>query len=432
MEIQIDPNKLDGLDVRRFLKKNGEPAVLPKWGDLQWQCGKNYLPVLLAKDQRAIILYSQEEFGSHENEITNKNLFVVSKAELLKVSTNLQDRLKETAGQMTYNGKTPANQPRIAIVGPDLDADATKRKYWLQFYGQAVARLGLAHEYLSPEKARNGVNYEKYSGFIVMGGDDVRPERYGAEPHPKTGPANDARDEFESELIPELVKRGIPSLLICRGMQITNTVFKGTLTQHLPDEFGLHKDNPDVVVHNYKNEKPWDREKLKVDPLKAPFDRNLNLTVPEREYAPGHEVEVTKTDSLLSKITRGITGNKPFKTTALHHQAVNKPGNGLDVVARTKDGVAEAIELSPNLIRELTHGKEHSHPFFLCIQWHPEELARKGDKVAQAILNAFGTATVSRGQVLRNHEPVETPAQQRLAKLNQQPGLVTNSPRIGR
>ena len=76
-------------------------------------------------------------------------------------------------------------------------------------------------------------------GLLVVGGDDIAPELYGAARHPATGPPNDRRDRIEVGLLTRALARAIPVLGICRGMQLINVVRGGTLDQHLADTIDL-------------------------------------------------------------------------------------------------------------------------------------------------------------------------------------------------
>jgi putative glutamine amidotransferase len=110
------------------------------------------------------------------------------------------------------------------------------------------------------------------------------------------------------------------------------------------------------------------------------------VIVPEREYSPGHFVQVTPGSKLHQ-----ITQVKEFQTTALHHQAIGNPGKGVNVVGKTPDGVVEAIELDRKLISRLG-GISSRDRFFLGVQFHPEAMSIQGDEPSRKIFNAFGEA----------------------------------------
>ncbi|MET8249098.1 gamma-glutamyl-gamma-aminobutyrate hydrolase family protein [Streptomyces sp. NPDC005202] len=152
-----------------------------------------------------------------------------------------------------------------------------------------------------------------FAGVLLPGGSDVNPARYGQDPHPKTSPDDDGQDELDLAVARAVIELGIPALAICRGMQVLNIACGGTLTQHLAD-------NP--VEH--------------LDAL--------------------HEVTVEPGARLAS-----VVGTSTFKVSSYHHQAIDRLGRDLRVVARSADGCVEAME--------------HATADVLAVQWHPEDLA---------------------------------------------------------
>src|SRR5258708_6164354 len=75
----------------------------------------------------------------------------------------------------------------------------------------------------------------RVDALLVTGGDDVNPDRYGAEPAPETKAADQARDDFEIALITAAVRDDRPMLCVCRGIQVLNVALGGTLQQHCND-----------------------------------------------------------------------------------------------------------------------------------------------------------------------------------------------------
>jgi putative glutamine amidotransferase len=162
---------------------------------------------------------------------------------------------------------------------------------------------------------------DQLHGLMLSGGADIDPACYGAERHPETGLTVPERDRTELALARRAVERDLPVLGICRGMQLLNVAFGGTLLQHLPDEVGHgdHRLNPGT------------------------FDGSEH----DVDLAPG---------SLAARAAR----EERHETKSHHHQGIDAVGADLAVSGRSAlDELPEAIELP---------GK----PFVLGVQWHPE------------------------------------------------------------
>ena len=163
------------------------------------------------------------------------------------------------------------------------------------------------------------IRLDGVQGLLLMGGTDVNPACYGSEPWPQTEPPDDRRDAVELKLIEEALDRDLPVLAICRGLQLLNVYYGGTLIQHLPSA-----DRHDIAV--------------------------------EDKAAPAHEVSIEEA-SLLGE----IAAVPAWRVNSRHHQAADRIGTGLRVVARdAADGTVEALEAPENR-------------FVLAVQWHPED-----------------------------------------------------------
>ncbi len=161
----------------------------------------------------------------------------------------------------------------------------------------------------------------RLDGLVLSGGGDVDPAVYGAQPHPETTSVRPRRDAAEAELLSAALRRGLPVLGICRGLQVINVAMGGSLHQHLPD----------VVDHHGHASAPG-------------------------SYS-AHPVRV----SAGSELARILGRTQVEQVPSHHHQAVERLGDGLTAVAWSDDGLIEAIELdAPGC------------PFTVAVQWHPE------------------------------------------------------------
>lgn len=162
-----------------------------------------------------------------------------------------------------------------------------------------------------------------FDGVLLAGGEDVDPELYGERVKYDSVKINRARDDFEMALLQKGLRSRLPILGICRGIQLINVQFGGTLYQDLKSETPLEIDH------------------------KQQGSRS----------ATAHSVTVTEPDSVLHGFFTGMC-----RVNSLHHQAIRHLGRGLKVTAHSEDELYEAVELA------------EEYPFFLAVQWHPEEM----------------------------------------------------------
>ncbi len=232
-------------------------------------------------------------------------------------------------------------RPRIGITA-DPGYDVAE-------YEAAVRAAGGEPVRWMPDTARVAADLRDVDGVIVSGGDDIDPRRYGQQAHARTELAPPARDEYEIALVRAAYADGVPTLAICRGLQIANVAFGGSLHQHVPDVFGLG------IPH-----------RLSVEG--AAF----------RGLIDEHRLAVEPGSRLA-----GIAGTA-LVTGSRHHQAVDRVASALAVVARAPDGIVEALE-APG-----------ASAFWLAVQWHPESTVALDGGASAGLFRALVSAATAR------------------------------------
>ena len=105
-------------------------------------------------------------------------------------------------------------------------------------YARSVEAAGAVAVLLPPQVHGADSVVKRLDGLIISGGPDVEPERYGAEPHARTVRTRPERDAWELALLDAAETLNVPTMGICRGMQLMAVRAGGTLEQHLPDVVG--------------------------------------------------------------------------------------------------------------------------------------------------------------------------------------------------
>lgn len=181
--------------------------------------------------------------------------------------------------------------------------------------------------------------------IIIPGGPDVSPALYGEDPHQRIGMTYLPRDEFEFALLRESVQQKKPVLGICRGVQIINVAFGGTLYQDLNSQL-----DGAAIRHEQ---------------------------VPDAAF-PTHYINVEENSFMAQS-----QGTHPF-VNSKHHQAVKVVAPGFHVTARANDDVIEGIENEDQSI--------------IGVQWHPEAFWQDHAEQEQLFLDFFQLVRDRQGQ----------------------------------
>jgi putative glutamine amidotransferase len=229
-----------------------------------------------------------------------------------------------------------SSRPLVALTGRRLGATFDRWPHPRaavspRAYLDAVRRAGAEPVLVDPSPVTRSEAEEllrRFDALVLTGGPDVDPACYGQPRHAATYGVDRVADDFEIALARAAIGRELPTLAICRGIQVLNVALGGTLYQHIVDE-------PGVDAHGRPGEA-------------------------DGQYR--HDVTLEPGSKL-----RKVIGADRVQCSCHHHQAVAQVGDGLYVSARAEDGIVEGLELDL--------------PTLLAVQWHPEDTA--GDDPAQ-------------------------------------------------
>ncbi len=203
-------------------------------------------------------------------------------------------------------------------------------------YVAALGRAGARAVLLPPPGATPPEEaLAPFDGLLLAGGGDIEPSFYGAGHHPKVYGTDAERDEAELALVGAAMDMGLPTLAICRGLQVLNVALGGTLHQHLPDLGGTH-------LHGH----------------------------PVTGESVVHHVKLAAGTRLAD-----ACGREALRCMSHHHQGIDRLGQGLTPVAWSEDGLVEGFEADDGA-------------WVVGVQWHPEITAAE-DRSQQALFDGF-------------------------------------------
>jgi putative glutamine amidotransferase len=242
--------------------------------------------------------------------------------------------------------------PRIGLSANFFHSDPTRPVFkgkTLLYVEQSMSHWvgsGGALTYLVPTVPESGASITDLvtdlDGLVLQGGADVCPRTYGEEPMRPEWEGDEVRDRYEIELIHRFREAGKPVLGICRGAQIVNVAFGGTLYQDISTQVDTELEHRD-----------WE-----------PYDENR------------HDVELVEGTRLADL----FPGLRTATINSVHHQSVRDVGDDLVVEARSMtDGVVEALRLD-----------DRDGSYVAAVQWHPEWVEHRDDLLSsEPILRDF-------------------------------------------
>jgi putative glutamine amidotransferase len=250
---------------------------------------------------------------------------------------------------MTRHPSTVARRPLVAVTATIRADDGVARVRLPAAYLAVLERAGVTPCVLAPLTGsaasvadRVGQLLDVVDGLVLTGGEDVEPARYQATPSPHLGRTSAARDEMEIAALAAARARALPTLAICRGIQLVNAALGGTLIQDIPSE------RPDAANH---------------DPDRPRDTRSHAIAV------------------IPDSRTARALGATALDVNSVHHQAVNRPAPGLRITATAADGIIEGLETPAD------------DPWWLvAVQWHPEEFVGDAGAPDHGLFRAFADA----------------------------------------
>ena len=241
-------------------------------------------------------------------------------------------------------------KPFIGITCKTLLASDSNVKKGFTTPGQDM--IGLALDYVTAVEKAGGVAvvlpttkdvesaellWQQLDGIIISGGNDVNPKLYNERIKKECGTLDNLRDFYEQAAVRYFVANNRPIFGICRGIQLMNVALGGSIYQDL---------------------------------LSNGFEQHSIMACKRNE--PTHSVKIEK-DSLLFEIVQC----EEMEVNSFHHQAVRVAAENMSVMARSEDGVIEAVSIK-------------DHPFAMAVQWHPEMMfdSEQQFKLIQAFVDA--------------------------------------------
>jgi putative glutamine amidotransferase len=227
----------------------------------------------------------------------------------------------------------------VGLPGKRLQFLQSDMAQWIMSHGVVALMIPFIDRCAVASRKRPPLRdlVDHLDGLVLQGGIDIAPQTYGARPWQDKAEYDPIRDEYELDLLRGFIDAGKPVLGVCRGCQLLNVYYGGTLVQDIPSQW------PGAIAHTDT----------------ARHDRLVH----EVHFMPGAHLAA-------------IYGYEPRRITSLHHQCVDQLGKDLALEARSP------IDLVPEGIRHT------GHPFVVGVQWHPEFHLDKTRDAADGVLDS--------------------------------------------
>ena len=216
---------------------------------------------------------------------------------------------------------------RIAILVSQKEKSKGERSPYFHAIVDAGAKPGELELVEVGDSAR--LRAEEFDGVLLTGGADVDPSSYKEERKYDNVRVDPQRDKFELAWLGHALRLRLPVFGICRGAQVVNVKFDGTLHQDLERDWVPETEDAPAIRHKQREERS----------------------------ETTHMVTITDPDSRLAEVIKASCG-----VNSLHHQGIRALGRGLRATAHAEDGLVEALEMA------------EPRSYLVAVQWHPEEL----------------------------------------------------------
>jgi putative glutamine amidotransferase len=229
--------------------------------------------------------------------------------------------------------------PLVALTATTKMIDGLPRVRLNEAYVNAVRAAGMTPLIVPPLEPRElEPILDAVKGLVLTGGEDIDPAEYGEARHPEVQSVHTRRDKSELHLARLAREHKLPTLAICRGIQVVNVAFGGTLVQDIPSQ------RPSNIDHDQSEKRDHRLHNVRIEP-KSRLARALEATV--------------------------------ATVNTSHHQSVDRVAPGMNITARAEDGIIEGMESSDD------------DWWMLAVQWHPEELINDDKPWDRGLFRAF-------------------------------------------